>query len=97
MTLIIMVCTLKVRDELKRRLDELQASLLLERGEKISQQDIVERLLRFALDHPVQALQRIDEFVPVEDDHAWKALENPVDWGVADASRDIDEHLYGGG
>ena len=92
-----MPCTFKVRDELKRRLDELQARLLLERGEKMSQQDIVERLLGFALDNPVQALQGRDEIVPVEDDHAWKALENPVDWGIADASRDIDEHLYGDG
>jgi len=32
---------------------------------------------------------------PLEKDSAWKRLENPTRWGVKDASKKVDDFLYG--
>jgi hypothetical protein len=48
-----------------------------------------------ALKDEVGFAQNFEEFPPLEEDPAWKMLENPKHWGVKDASTRIDEYLYG--
>ena len=42
-----------------------------------------------------ELVKRIKKLPPVEENVAWKMLEEPDDWGVEDASERIDEYLYG--
>jgi hypothetical protein len=91
-----MVTTIKLRDDLKRRLEELQARLLLERKEKINQQRLLEKLLEFSLEHVAMVFKTGDTKEDLEQDYAWGVLDKPESWGVSDASKHIDEYLYGG-
>ncbi len=51
-----MVTTVKISDAMKRKLDELQAKLLLRQHEKVNLQVLLERLLEYALKNAVNLL-----------------------------------------
>ncbi len=91
-----MVTTIKLSDDLKRRLEELQARLLLDRKQKINQQRLLEQLLEFSFEHVAMVFKPVDIKEELEQDYAWSVLEKPESWGVSDASKHIDEYLYGG-
>jgi transcriptional/translational regulatory protein YebC/TACO1 len=90
-----MSATIKVEQEKKEKLDKFLASLLLRQGIKITQQEILGLIIDYALQNEEQIIQKLEELPPLEEDPAWKAIENPTRWGIKDSSKRIDEHLYG--
>ena len=90
-----MSASIKVEQEKKEKLDKFLASLLLREGIKITQQEILGLIIDYALQNEEQIIRKLKELPPLEEDPAWKAIENPTRWGIKDSSKRIDEHLYG--
>ena len=49
----------------------------------------------YALESEDTFMQNFEELPPLEEDPAWKMIQNPKHWGLKDASTRIDECLYG--
>ncbi|RLI43202.1 hypothetical protein DRO59_01735 [Candidatus Bathyarchaeota archaeon] len=90
-----MTTTIKIEDEKKKELDKFLASLLLREGIKITLQEAIGLIVDYALENEEEIIKRLKELPPLEEDPAWKALENPKHWGIKDSSKRIDELLYG--
>lgn len=90
-----MTATIKIEHEKKEKLDKFLASLLLREGIKITLQEAIGLMIDYALENEDDIIQRLKELPPLEQDPAWKALENPKHWGIKDSSKRIDEFLYG--
>ena len=75
-----MVTSIKLRDDLKRRIDELQAKILLERKEKINQQRLLEKLLEYSLEHVASVFNTSEIDDDLEQDYAWRVLDEPESW-----------------
>lgn len=89
-----MTATIKIEDAKKEKLDKFLASLLLREGVKITLQEAVGLMVDYALENEEEFIKRLKELPPLEEDPAWKALENPMHWGIKDSSKRIDEFLY---
>jgi len=90
-----MSATVKIEKEKKEKLDKFLASLLLREGIKTTLQEALSIIIDYALQNEEQIIQKLKELPPLEEDPAWKAIENPSHWGIKDSSTRIDEHLYG--
>ncbi|KPV64595.1 MAG: hypothetical protein AOA66_0027 [Candidatus Bathyarchaeota archaeon BA2] len=90
-----MTTTIKIEDDKKEKLDKFLASLLLKEGMKITLQEAVGLMVDYALENQEEIIKRLKDMPPLEDDQAWKSLENPMHWGIKDSSKRIDEFLYG--
>jgi len=91
-----MSTSVKISGESKHLLDILQARLVIATGKKISQQDLLDSLMRFST-------EREDEFfglisgvrLPLPPEEIEELMEMPTDWGVETREQEIDTHLYG--
>ena len=90
-----MSATIKIEQEKKEKLDRFLASLLLREGIKITLQEALGLIIDYALQNEEQIIQKLKGLPPLEQDPAWKAIENPTHWGIKDSSKRIDEYLYG--
>lgn len=90
-----MTATIKIENAKKEKLDKFLASLLLQQGVKITLQEVVGLIVDYALENEKDIIRRLRELPPLERDPAWKALENPMHWGIKDSSKRIDEFVYG--
>lgn len=90
-----MATTVRVQDDDKAFLDELQARYLLATGKRISLDELIHKMVEL-----VEA--RVDELIL--EDRPPKLTEQEVeafvsgatDWGVRTSEEDIDRVLYGG-
>lgn len=89
-----MTATIKIEQVKKEKLDKFLASLLLQQGVKITLQEIVGLIVDYALENEEDIIKRLKKLPPLEQDPAWKALENPMHWGIKDSSKKMDEFLY---
>jgi len=89
-----LTATIKIERQKKRKLDKFLASLLLQQGVKITLQEAVGLMVDYALENEEEIIKRLRELPPLEEDPAWKALENPMRWGIKDSTKRIDEFLY---
>jgi hypothetical protein len=91
-----MATSVKMDDETKSQLERLQAEILLETGEKVTQQEILSRLVERAVESRADL---IDSFrpdrVPVSDAEREAFHEGTVSSGVETTEEDIDDILYG--
>ena len=90
-----MTTSIKIEDIKKEKLDKFLASLLLQEGVKITLQEAIGLMVDYALENEEAIIKRLKELPPLEDDPAWRALENPKHWGIKDSAKRIDEFLYG--
>jgi hypothetical protein len=90
-----LTATVKIEADKKEKLERFLASLLLKEGIKITLQEALGLMVDFALENEEDIIKRLRELPPLEEDPAWKGLENPMHWGIKDSSRRIDEFLYG--
>lgn len=88
-----MATSVKVRDEDKRRLDRLQGEIMVRRGRKVSQQDIVAWLLRLGEARPDEFADEYDR--PMTEKEIAALMRLPVRTGIRTREEDIDRVLYG--
>jgi len=88
--------SVKISDKLKEELLRLQARVLLETNRKIPLKDLLEGLVTIALANPDAISRILNKLSGAQPEAQWrKKLENPIDWGIADSSQNIDEHIAG--
>lgn len=89
-----MSTTIRIKQEKKQTLQQFLASLFLEEGVKLNEQDALGALIDFGTAHKDEFVRQIKK-TPLEKDTAWKMLSKPVNWGVRDAAESVDKYLYG--
>ncbi|MEM2135868.1 MAG: hypothetical protein QXG44_13520 [Candidatus Jordarchaeaceae archaeon] len=86
--------SVKIDRKTKEKLERFLASVLLDKGVKMSQKEALARMIDFALKRKEEFLE--SNLPPLEEDYAWKMPNKPKSWGVKDASEKIDESLHKG-
>lgn len=91
-----MATAVKVDEDAKSRLEELQAEIRLRTGEKVTQQELLTRLIDDAYESREEV---IDSFrastVPLSDTEKEAMARGRISSGVETDEEDIDEILYG--
>jgi hypothetical protein len=90
-----MSTTVRIREADKQVLDELQARIRLESGERVPLEEVLHRVLDFARDHEDEL---VDRYPPpdLSDEELERIMEISWDFGEETREEDIDETLYGG-
>ena len=90
-----MTVTVKLEAEKKRSLEKFLATLMVQEGIKVTLQEALGLMVDYSLENRDDFARRLKSLPPLEEDAAWKMLEEPDDWGVSDSSEKIDEFIYG--
>jgi len=86
----------KVDDEAKAHLEELQAQIRLEVGQKVTQQELLSRIIDDASDSRADVVASFREStVPLTDEQKEAMRRGRVSSGVETDEDDIDDILYG--
>ncbi|MCW4050812.1 MAG: hypothetical protein NWE89_13860 [Candidatus Bathyarchaeota archaeon] len=85
--------TVKMSDEAKKILEKLQAKITLKTGEKISQQQLLDEIIRLSERNEDQLFRQITS-PPLGEEEINKLLRTPMDWGVETVEEEIDIALY---
>ena len=91
-----MATAVKVDEDAKSRLEELQAEIRLQTGKRVTQQELLSRLIGDAYDSRDEV---IDSFrsstLPLSEDEKEQMRQGRVSSGVETDEEDIDDVLYG--
>jgi len=91
-----MATSVKIDETVKSRLEELQARIKLETGRKVTQQELLDRLVTDAYDDREEFVRGFrDEYEPPTDEEIEVLLTPTISSGVETDEDDIDEVLYG--
>lgn len=91
-----MTTSVKVDDETKSRLEELQAAIRLETGESVTQQEVLARLVERAYESREEFIASFaPDRVPVGEDVRTAIHAGMMASGTETDEDDIDEILYG--
>jgi len=91
-----MATAVKMDEEAKSRLEELQAEIRLKTGQKVTQQEILSELVADAYESHSEFVDSFRETtVPLTEDEKEVLGESRFDSGVETDEEDIDEILYG--
>jgi len=93
-----MATSVKMDERTKSRLEELQAIVKLATGRKVSQQELLDRLVQQAYDSReafVESFRTDDGWEGLSEEEIGRWLSGTTDWGVATSEEDVDETLYG--
>ena len=91
-----MATAVKMDEEAKSRLEELQAEIKLRTGKKMTQQEILSRLLEDAYKSKSEFVDSIrDSTVPLSEEEREAFHSGMFSSGVETDEEDIDDILYG--
>lgn len=92
-----MATTVKLDNNDKRKLEQLQALVTLRAGgKKVTQQELLSALIRQALEKGDEFVKEVfKETVPMSDSDFEKVLSLANDWGVRTKWQEIDKVAYG--
>ena len=90
-----MSTSVKMDEETKSKVEELQAEIKLETGEKVTQEEVLRRVVDTAYTSKGEIIDAFRDTVPVEEDKIEEFHDGTSDWGVETDEDEIDEILYG--
>jgi len=91
-----MTTSVKMSEEGKCTLDALQAKILLTTGKKLSQQELLDMLVKLSAQREEELVKLITGIkLPLHPEELEKLMKLPTDWGVKTKEEEIDEILYG--
>lgn len=91
-----MATSVKMDDDTKSRLERLQAEIRLETGKRVTQQEILARLVENAIESKADLIDSFrEQRVPLADSEREAFHEGMVTSGVTTTEEDIDDVLYG--
>lgn len=91
-----MATAVKVDEDAKSRLEELQAEIRLRTGEKVTQQELLTRLIDDAYESREEVIDSFrDSTVPLSEAEKEAMRRGRVSPGVETDEEDVDEILYG--
>ena len=90
-----MSTSIKVDNQVKKEIDRLQARIIIQQGMKLSQQELLKRVLSFVKKREDEFIRDILEWSPISD-HDWKEVKYIIsDFGNLTGESTIDEEIYG--
>ena len=89
-----MSTTVRVDDDVKAELDRLQGLVQMETGQRLSQSELLARLVRYAHRRPEIVLDESKPWTPPTIEQLARLFEKVRDWGVETDVSKIDEVLY---
>lgn len=91
-----MSTSVKISEEGKRLFDKLQARFVIATGKKVSQQELLDTLVRLSTEWEDELFGLITGVrLPLPPEEIEELMEKPTDWGVETREEEIDIHLYG--
>ncbi|PSQ47129.1 hypothetical protein BRD19_10615 [Halobacteriales archaeon SW_7_65_23] len=91
-----MATSVKMDEETKEQLERLQAEIKLQTGKRVTQQELLTRLVEDAIESKEQLIDSFrDERVPVSKAEREAFHEGMISAGVETREEDIDDILYG--
>lgn len=90
-----MSTSVKMDDDTKSKVEELQAEIKLETGKKVTQEEVLRRVVDAAYSSKHEIIDSFRETVPVEEDKIEEFHDGISDWDVETGEDEIDEILYG--
>ena len=91
-----MVTAVKIGEDAKTRLEELHAEIRLRTGQKVSQQELLTRLINDAYESPDEVIDSFrDSTVPLSEEQQQAMQQGRVSSGVTTDEDDGDDVLYG--
>jgi hypothetical protein len=91
-----MATAVRVDEDAKERLEELQAEIRLETGTSVTQQELLTRLIDDAYESRAEVIDSFRETtVPLSEDEKERMKEGRFSSGVETDEDDIDDILYG--
>jgi hypothetical protein len=91
-----MATSVKMDDDTKSRLERLQAEIRLKTGKRVTQQEILARLVERATESKADLVDSFrDERVPVSETDREAFHDEMVSSGTSTGEDDIDDVLYG--
>ncbi len=86
---------MKISKEGKRLLDKLQARFVIATGKKVSQQELLDTLVRLSTEREDDLFGLITGVrLPLPPEEIEELMKMPTDWGVETREEEIDIHLY---
>lgn len=91
-----MATAVKMDEETKSKLEELQAEITLKTGTKVTQQELLSRLVESAVESRSDVIDSFrDGNVALTEEEVARFNEGMISSGVETDEEDIDEILYG--
>lgn len=93
-----MATSVKMAADTKSRLEELQAAIKLETGTKVTQQELLDRIVDHAFDSRddlIDSFRDDDDWEGLSTEEIERFLSGTTDWGVETTEEEVDEILYG--
>ncbi|MFC7228740.1 hypothetical protein N0B31_15120 [Salinirubellus salinus] len=91
-----MTTSVKMDDDTKSRLERLQAEIRLQAGRRVTQQEILARLVEHAIESKADLIDSFREKrVPLAESERERFHDGMVSSGVTTTEEDIDDVLYG--
>lgn len=91
-----MAIAVKVDEDAKDRLEELQAEIRLRTGERVTQQELLSRLIDDAYESREAVIDSFrDSSVPLSDAEKEAMRQGRISSGVETDEEDVDDVLYG--
>lgn len=90
-----MTTSVKMDDDTKSRLERLQAEIRLKTGTRVTQQEVLARLVERAIESKADVVDSFRrERVPVSEEEREVFHEGMISSGVTTSENDIDDVLY---
>lgn len=90
-----MSTTVRVEEDVKAELDRLQGLVQMETGERLSQSQLLARLLRHARRRPDMLFTEEKPWTPPTPEQVRTLLMGLRDWGIETDASKVDDELYG--
>jgi hypothetical protein len=91
-----MATSVKMDEDTKSDLEELQAQIRLETGKRVTQQEILARIVDRAVQSKSELVDSFrDELEPIGDDERDAFHAGMIASGVETSESDVDDELYG--
>jgi len=91
-----MATSVKMDDDTKSRLERLQAEIRLQTGKRVTQQEVLARLVENAVESKADLIDSFrEERVPLSESEREQFHDGMVSSGVTTTEEDIDDVLYG--
>lgn len=91
-----MATSVKMDDDTKSRLERLQAEIRLKTGKRVTQQEVLARLVERAIESKADFVDSFrEERVPVPDEDREAFHDGMVSSGATTSEEDVDDVLYG--
>ena len=91
-----MATSVKLSETDKKKLEKLQAMVTVKTSKKVTQQEILSKLISKATEQGDSFIREtFESTVPLSDNDYNRLLSLTSDWGIETKWEDIDESLYG--